>query len=190
MDLHQALQTAGGVLALLLFIPMFLGVLKHGAQGQSFATWLLWGALDTILVISIVRQHGNFLLPLGFTLGDLVLVGLLLARGKFLWSRVDTITLVLVLACLVAWKLGGSKTATIAATLGIAIAGIPGTIALWKHPQRGVGNVWIGYTLANLISFFGGRTMTIEERFAPAVFTLCSLGMVIASRQVKSSSQR
>src|SRR5579864_3752797 len=118
MDYHELLRIGGGVLALLLFIPMIAGILKTGAQGQSGAMWLLWGALDVVLTISIIQQRGNFLLPLGFAIGDLLVVILLVAKGQFTWGRFETAILILVIACVAAWKLGGPRTATIAATMG------------------------------------------------------------------------
>jgi len=183
MDYHQGLKIAGGLLALLLFIPMILGILKDGADGQSCATWLLWGMLDTVLTVSIIEQRGNFLLPLGFAIGDLCLVVLLLAKGRFTWGWFETAILLLVVGCMAAWKFAGPKPATIAATLGICFAGIPGWLAMLKQPQRKVGNVWAGYILANGLSFFGGTAMIIEERFAPGIFAVCSLAMFAASRR-------
>jgi hypothetical protein len=182
MDYHQGLKIAAGLLALLLFIPMILGILKDGAEGQSCATWLLWGVLDTVLTFSIIQQHGNYLLPLGFSIGDLVLVMLLLAKGRFRWGWFETVIVALVVGCIVVWKFAGPKPATIASTLGVCIALLPGLLAMWKKPQRKVGNIWAGYILANGLSFFGGIAMTIEERFAPGMFALCSLAMFIASR--------
>ncbi|HEY2083058.1 MAG TPA: hypothetical protein VGI88_09760 [Verrucomicrobiae bacterium] len=183
MDYHQSLKIAGGLLALLLFIPMIMGILKDGAEGQSGATWLLWGVLDTVLTITIIEQRGNFLLPLGFAIGDIALVILLLAKGRFQWGWFDTAVLVLVIACMVVWKCAGPKPATIASTLGVCIALLPGLLAMWKQPQCKVGNVWAGYILANVLSFFGGTAMTIEERFAPGMFALCALAMSLASRR-------
>lgn len=183
MDYHEILKIGGGVLALLLFIPMIAGILKTGAQGQSFATWLLWGALDTMLTISIIQQRGNFLLPLGFAIGDVLVVIVLVAKRRFTWGRFETAILILVIGCVAAWKLGGPRIATIAATIGICVAGVPGLVALWKQPQRNVGSVWAGYVLANGLSFFGGTAMTVQERFAPGMFVLCSLSMYAASRR-------
>lgn len=183
MDYHQGLKIAGGLLALLLFIPLIIGILKDGAEGQSCATWLLWGTLDTVLTISVIAQHGNFYLPLGFAIGDVLLVALLLAKGQFNWGWFETGVLLLVIGCMAAWKLAGPKTATVAATLGICVAGIPGLLAMLKQPQRKIGNVWLGYVLANVVSFFGGTAMIIEERFAPGVFALCALVMFAASRK-------
>lgn len=186
MEYHQALKIAGGVLALLLFIPMIIGILKEGAEGQSCASWLLWAALDTMLAVSIIEQRGNFLLPLGFAIGDVLLVLLLVAKRQFKWGIFETTIFVLVAGCVVGWKIGGPKIATVAATFGIFIAGAPGVIAMWKHPQRNVGTVWAGYVLANGLSFFGGTAMVIEERLAPGVFAVGSLAMFAASRRRKA----
>jgi hypothetical protein len=183
MELHQGLKIAGGLLALLLFIPMITRIIKYGAEGQSGAAWLLWGALDAILTVSLIQQAGNFFLPLGFTIGDIALVVLLLAKGKFNWSRFDSGILGLVIGCVIAWKMGGPRTAAIASTIGVCIAGIPGLVAMWKNPQRKVGTVWLGYIVANGLSFFGGTAMIVEERFAPGMFAAFSLAMFAASRR-------
>lgn len=185
MDYHQCLKIAGGVMALLLFIPLIAAILKEGAEGQSCATWFLWGLLDTVLTISVIEQRGNFFLPLGFAIGDVLLVILLLFKGRVRWALFETGILALVICSLIAWKLAGPKIATISATLGVCVAGIPGWLAMFKQPQTKVGNVWAGYVLANALSFFGGTAMTIEERFAPGIFALCSLAMFAASRGKK-----
>jgi hypothetical protein len=183
MDYHQGLKIAGGLLALLLFIPLIRQLWTHGADGQSGATWLLWGTLDTVLAVSIIEQRGNFLLPLAFAIGDLLLVILLAVKRKFSWGRFETVILAMVVGCIVAWKFSGPRIATIASTLGVVIAGVPGLLAMLKQPRPKVGNVWAGYVVANLLSFFGGDAMTIEQRFAPGVFTLCVLAMFAASRR-------
>jgi hypothetical protein len=182
MDPHSILKIAGGALALLLFIPLIRAILKEGAQGQSCATWFLWGLLDTVLTISVIQQHGNFYLPLGFAIGDVSLVILLLLKSKFRWRLFETVILLLVISCLVGWKLAGPKIATVSATLGICVAGIPGLVEMLKHPQRAIGNIWAWYVVANLLSFFGGSALTIEERFAPGVFAICAVIMFAASR--------
>jgi hypothetical protein len=189
MDFHDCLKIAGGVLALLLFIPLIISVLKEGVEGQSCATWFLWGLLDTVLTISVVEQRGNYFLPLGFAIGDVLLVILLLTKGRFRWGIFETVILAMVIGCLVAWKLAGPKMATISATMGVCVAGIPGWLAMLKHPQTKVGNVWAGYAVANTLSFFGGTAMTIQERFAPGIFALCSLAMFAASRVRTFNSQ-
>ena len=185
MEIHQILKLAGGIMALALFAPLIAGVFKDGGVGQSFSTWLLWAALDTTATLSIYQQRGNYLVVLGFALGGMMMTLALLYMGRFGWGRFDTVILLLVIACLVVWGVGGAKLATIAATVGICIAGIPGLVALWREPDRKLGNIWGAYVLANGISYFGGTAMTVEERFAPGVFAVQSLVLFAISRRPK-----
>jgi len=182
MDYHQILKIAGGLPALLLFIPMILSILKEGAEGQSCAMWFLWGVLDTILTISLTKSGGNFWLPLGFAIGDVAIAILLMNKGKLKWTWFETGVLALVIACVIAWKLGGDVTATVSSTLAVCVAAIPGFVEMLKNPQPRIGNVWAGYVVANMLSFFGGTAMVIKERFAPAAWALCSFAMFAASR--------
>ncbi len=185
MDYHQGLQIAGGLLSLLLFIPLIISIVKEGAEGQSCATWLLWGALDVILTVSLFSTGGNYFLPLGFALGDFSVVILLVAKGKVNWGMFETIILVMVITCLAAWKLSGPIIAAISSTVAVVIAGLPGLREMWRKPQRRVGNIWMGYVVATTLSFFGGTEMTMKERFTPGVFALFALVMFAASRKKK-----
>jgi hypothetical protein len=183
MDLHGILKLAGGIGALALFVPMAASIIRENGAGQSCATWLLWATLDAILAVSIIQQHGNFLLPLGFAAGSASLTLLLLVKGRFVWGRMESATAVLVAGCLIGWKLGGARAATIATPLGICLAGVPGLVELWRNPQRRVGNLWGWYVPANGLAFLGGTAMTVQERFAPGVFAVFSLLMFLASRK-------
>src|ERR1035437_2973762 len=183
MDFHDFLKIAGGLGALALFVPMAVEMIKDVGAGQSFATWLLWAALDTILTISLFLQRGNYLLPLGFAVGGIVLTTLLLVKGRFAWGRMDSVILVLVLGCLIGWRLGGAKTAAVAATTGICRAGTPGVVEWGGNPQRKGGNIGGWYVLTTGLAFWGGTPMTLEDRFAPGVFAVFSLLMFVASRR-------
>ncbi len=183
MNFHEVLKAGGGLLVLLLFIPMLAAAVKDNGAGQSFAMWLLWTALDTILTVSVFQQHGNYLVPLGFALGDAGMTWLLWHQGRMAWGKFESVILLLVIGCLAGWKLGGNPVAIVAATLGICIAGVPGLVELWNNPRRNVGHIWAAYTLANGLSFWGGTAMTLEERFAPGAFAGYSLLMFLAGRR-------
>jgi hypothetical protein len=180
MDLHALLKFAGGLLALVLFLPLVMDALQRGGAGQSFATWLLWALLDAILAASIIRQHGNYLIVVGFTVGDGVMAAALLWKHRVIWGRFETAVLALVLGCLVVWNISGPRGVTIAGTVAICVAGLPGLVALWKNPDRRLATIWALYALANAVSFFGGTAMTLEERFAPGVFAIFALALAVA----------
>jgi hypothetical protein len=182
VNVQEISKIAGGVLALVMSIPMVISIVRENGAGQSFATWILWTALNSILTVSVIEQHGNFLLLLGFTVGAAASAAVLLWKGRFAWGRFETVVLILVLTCVLVWAASGSKLATIAATAASCIAGMPGMLALWRSPQPKIGNIWLGFAIANALSFFGGTTMTVEEKLAPGVFTISALLMVAVSR--------
>jgi len=180
MNGHDILKLAGGVMALALYAPMTIEIVRARGAGQSFATWGLWAVLDTILTITLWQQHGNYLLSLGFALGGVALAVALLWQGNWSWGKFETIIALMVLASLAVWKFSGPRNATIAVTTAICLAGIPGFVEMLRQPQPSAAKLWAGFTLANLLAYFGGTAMTLEERLAPAAFTvLCGL-MVLA----------
>jgi hypothetical protein len=178
MEFHDFPRIASGVLALFMYVPFVLRALKDGGKGQSFAMWALWAVLDTTMTISLIVQGGNYLLTAGFSIGSIVLAVVLLAQGRATWSRFETLILTLVVICLAVWAVSGPKMATVATTAAILIAGIPGAIELWRHPEPAMGRLWGGYAVANLLALFGGHSWTVEERLAPTVFTLQTVFMM------------
>lgn len=178
MDWHDALKVCDGALALLMYVPLVRGTLRDRGTGQSFAMWALWAILDSTVTISLIVQRGNFWLPLGLAAGSVTLAVLLLAKGRFSWSWLETAILVLVLVCLAVWRFSGPKWAAVATTAAIVIAGIPGMVELWRNPQPALGRIWLGYTIANLLALWGGLNWTLEERFAPGVFAVQTVAFV------------
>jgi hypothetical protein len=190
MNGNDLLKISGGLLALLMIIPLVVSAVRQNGAGQSFAMWALWALLDTTVTVSLIVQRGNFWLTAGFALGSLVLAAVLLAKGRFAWSWVESLIAALVVVCLAIWTLSGPQVATVATTGAIVIAGVPGMIALWRSPQRAQALVWAGYTVANLLALVGGTAWSIEERFAPAVFAVQTLAlMAIGLRGKPEASQ-
>ncbi len=167
-------------MALGLFVPMILEIVRTRGVGQSVATWGLWAVLDSMLTITLYQQHGNYLLSLGFAVGGLFLAAVLLAQGGWAWGKFETIIALMVLASVAVWKFSGPRSATIAVTTAICVAGLPEFVALLRRPQPSMGRLWLGYTVANTLAFFGGTAMTVEERFPPAAFAALSALMLAA----------
>jgi hypothetical protein len=180
MNGHDILKLAGGVMALALFVPMIVEIVRTRGAGQSFATWGLWAVLDSMLTITLWQQQGNYLLSLGFAVGGVFLSAALLAQGGWAWGKFESIIALMVLASLAVWKFSGPRNATIAVTVAICIAGIPGIVEMARRPQRSAAKVWAGYTVANSLSLFGGAMWSVEERLAPASFVALSVAMLAA----------
>ena len=177
---HALFNAASVLLALVLFVPMFRRIRAEGGIGQSGVTWLLWAALDLVLIASLVAQDGNYWLIAALVAGDLSIVALLVWLRRFSWGRFETAVLALVAACVGVWQLAGPRLATVAVTAAVCLAGLPGLVALAREPDRPTARIWAGYAIANVLAFCGGTSMTLEQRLTPAALTLYSLAMVAA----------
>lgn len=171
---------AGGLLAFLLYIPLIRGIL-NGKVKQNFAAWFLWVSLDTILLVSTIIEKGNFLLLVFYVIGGSLVTASLLYKKLFKWTWFEWFILALVIICLVVWNMSGSKTAIVASTLAVFIAGVPQIVESWIKPDRQSGLIYMGYVVANFLSLLGGKGWTIEERFYPATcVVLCGLIAIAA----------
>ena len=186
MNVHDILKLASGVLAVGLYVPMILEIVRSRGAGQSFASWVLWAVLDSILAVTLWQQHGNYLLSLGYALGGIALAVVVLRQGQWSWGKFETVIALMVLASLAVWKFSGPRNATIAVTVAVCIAGIPGFVDMLRNPQPSAGKIWAGFTVANILAFFGGTAMTVEERLVPVAFIgLCGLMAVACWWPVK-----
>lgn len=180
MNHHDFFKLAGGVIAMGCYAPMILEIIRARGAGQSFATWMLWAVLDSLLTVTLWQQHGNYFLTLGYAVGGITLAVVLFQQRNWSWGKFETVIALMVLAGVMVWKFSGPRNATIAVTTAVCIAGIPGFVEMLRKPQPAAGKVWAGFTVANVLAFFGGTAMTVEERLVPVAFTaLCGL-MVVA----------
>ncbi len=173
----ETLAYVGAILGLIVYFPLILGILK-GDIKQSFSTWLLWSVLDALIALSLFVQNGNYLIAVAFTIGSTIITILLFVHGQFSWSAFDTKVALLVGACMMVWYFSGPLAATIAGTIAMNISGIPQLKSTWRNPAINTLPIWIGFTLANFLSFLGGKSWTIEERFFPFMGVLYCLALV------------
>ncbi|MEK9131565.1 MAG: hypothetical protein AAB447_01500 [Patescibacteria group bacterium] len=169
--------------AMLTYVFLIKGLFKE--IEQSFATWFLWALLDLIAALSMLFKGGNYQLALFYTFFGALITGILLYKKQFSWTWLETVISALVVVCLIIWSVSGDRAATVASSTAMAIATIPQLVAAWKKPETaGSPYIWGGYTVANILSFLGGKSWTIEERFYPMVcIGLCVALTVLTCRK-------
>lgn len=175
--MNDILRLAGGLCAIPLYIPILIGIWS-GKSNQSFATWILWVGLDIIALIATILQNGSYLLLAVYCIGGTSVWMSLLWHKKYVWGKTEWFTLLLVLVCLCIWMLSSSWWALFASTIAVVISGAPQVKDSWKKPDRFTALIYLGYTVANGLSFLGRKSWQIEDWFYPAMCTL--LCMVIA----------
>lgn len=182
--MKEALIWIGSGIALCLYLPLMIGILR-GQIIQSFATWILWLALDAIALISVIQQQGNYLILVCFCIGAIIILFSLLYMKLFRWTTFETFVLILVIICLILWWMIGTKMATIASTIAVVIAGAPQFKDLWIKPDRKTGLIYLGYAVANGLSALGAKSWAIQEWFYPGMCTLLCSGLAMAALRKK-----
>ena len=161
-------------------IPYFLhskGIVK-GTVKQSFATWILWLALDAIILRGIIAQHGNPILFSVFTLGTLIVVIFLIATKQFAWGWFESLIAGLVLVCVSIYFFSGPYNATIATTIALDIAGIHQAIDTYKNPQLTSTKAYLLSAISALFSILAVSAWTVPDRL-PQTNALCYCMIIV-----------
>lgn len=174
MNTNEILIWTGSIIALLLHTPLIHGILR-GEITQNVATWILCVLLDTIALISIIQQKGNYLILVIYCVCGILVIASLIYKQQLKFARFDMSISSFVIVCLVVWSIYGSKCATIVSTIAVCFSGCPQIHNSWMRADRVMGYIYIGYALANSLSFFGGKAWTIEERLYPGMIALMCL---------------
>ena len=172
------LAIVAAVLALSMYVPLCIQ-LWTGKISQNLATFILWGLLDGIAAGSIYLQGGNYLLPAFYVLGCIAVIASIIKARCVRWTRIETVTAIMVLVCIVVWYFVGNMWATIVSTLAVATAGIPQLIDTWRRPEESAPFTYVGFTVANLLTVVAGKDWSIAERFYPGVCTILTLAFVV-----------
>lgn len=174
------LQLAAGITEFSAYIPLTIAIVRGEAR-QSFAAFFLWGLLDTVAAVSAMLVHGNFWLATTNAAGTFFIASLLIYKKQFFWSRTETFTCVLVALCVGVWHLAGHTAAIVASSVAVVIAGLPQMAHTRREPNGTPVAVYLTWLAANIISFFGGRDWSIDERFyATCGMILCLSILIIA----------
>lgn len=167
-----SLSFFGALIGLLAYGPLVTGIIQNRIQ-QNFATWTLWATLDAIAAGSTILQHGNFWLPLGYTVGASSITLLLIFKKRATWTKFETFISVLVVICLIVWWYAGNIGGIIASSAALLIASIPQIIDTAKTPSLTPRVAYMIFTASSVLSLLGGTSWSVEERLysAGALFT-------------------
>ena len=179
----NVLAWAGTILALIVYVPLWQQIRAKTAH-QNLLTWALWSALDLVVGATIIAQHGNWLLPMGYFFGSAVTVVVIARAGEpAKWTWFETLVVSMVVASLVVWYVSGSAVATVASTSAMLIGGLPQVRDAWREPHKMPLAAYCGYAIANLLSTAAGRNWSIAERFYPAsAAAFCFVLVLLAAR--------
>lgn len=150
--------------------------ISKGKIEQNFASWILWGILEAIVAASIIAQHGNFLLPICYSVGCLIIAIAIAVKSKTIsWSWFENMIAGLTIICMIVWGIAGDWFATIFSTIAVVIAGVPLLVDCYKNPWGNPFLIYSGFFVANSLSTAGGNEWSVQERLYPAACTIFTI---------------
>ncbi|HAE36402.1 MAG: hypothetical protein UR85_C0001G0003 [Candidatus Nomurabacteria bacterium GW2011_GWF2_35_66] len=175
------LSLIGGVIGLLVDIPLVIGILK-GKIIQNYVTYFLWGVLDVIIFATIIFQNGkNFWLSLFYAVGSFTVAIFLVFKGQTKWTRIESMVIFLIIICMIIWWQIGSKAANIAAVVALGIASIPQILDTIKNPNFTPTGIYLIYSFAAFLSFVGGENWNVKDKLYPGGALVLSILITILS---------
>ena len=146
-------------------------VMTHLGTGEnlSFTTFALWSMLDSIVAIAMYKKRIDPSIPIVYGGGATLVAFILLFKGRCSWSNMDSIVSVLVIVCLILWKIKGPKWANLMATTAAAISGIPFLYITWKNPDSSPIIPNVVFLIANVLQLLSVKEWSVEKVFFPTV---------------------
>jgi hypothetical protein len=144
-------------------------------EGLSLATFGLWSALAWITSFTMLNQKANPAVPMIYGVGATATTIVLLYKGRYGWSWLDTLIAVLVVLCVVFWLTKGARWALVLSVVAAVIAGIPFVVMTWKSPANSPIIPNSSFLLANFLAFVSAKAWTLEDRLYSGVnVVVCS----------------
>jgi hypothetical protein len=177
--MKKQLSLAGGLLFAATTIAFAVTLLMRDIP-QNIASWTTWTVLDILVVASTVAA-GNKRpwLQICMTVADSLIVFIIIKKGIWHWDAVETISTCGATLALYFWWKFGPKSAVVATTIAVVIAGIPTVHDAWLKPALASWWMWAGTSVACLLSTVGAKAWTIEDRLFPIVCLIFNLIMFI-----------
>lgn len=175
------------LIALLGFLPYLTSVVS-GQTSPARTTWITWSALMIGTSVSMYAggERQTLWLPVGYAVGDLIVVLLAIKRGYGGWSLVDRLCLISIGISLIFWLLLKSPEAGLACQIIASTIGfIPTVTKVYADPKSEDWKAWSIWLLADWLCLLTIKDWTFITAAYPITSALkCTLvvGRIVASR--------
>ncbi|MFO0718847.1 MAG: hypothetical protein U0522_02380 [Candidatus Paceibacterota bacterium] len=165
--LKKRIGLIGGLISTIVIVAFAVYLMVHDLP-QNTASWIMWTVLDALILVGCVAA-GNKRpwLPAGFTLGALLVTIILLGKGTWHWGLVEMISAIGMAVAVICWWRSGPKLAIVACMTAMTIAAFPAMYDAWLKPNSESWWLWAGVAFSCVLSCYGAKKWTIEERLIP-----------------------
>lgn len=179
-------KTLVTILGLSAYIPMIWNILQNKIR-SSFCTWILWTALNVVVLISLISQGAPYLIAVVYTIGTLFIALLVLIKKQFTWEITDTIVTLLIAVSILVLIFGNPYIATITGSIASFLAGIPEIIKIIKNPKNASRMTALLFIGANVLVIVFTKEKSFINIVYPGVWALYWFFIITLSlRKVRS----
>lgn len=161
----------GAFVAAAYFIFYAWKILTKRVKPQSSASWFMWLVLDGMILVTTYLAQKPVWLPFAYVIGCVPLTAVNLIRGKWVWSKRETFSLMLAVVAAIIWQTNGAIVGLVAGVVAMCAAGIPVLMDMVKKPDRKSFWVWMVTVFACICTLIGS-----DWTLAGIVLALGSLG--------------
>lgn len=171
MPVKEILSILAGVIYVGGYIPYIRAILQ-GETKPSKTSWLIWAALDSIIVAAMLVKHTVNGQILGAVTGSWIVVALAMKHGEPGWTMLDKFCLGGAALGLLLWQTFQSPVLGVLTSLIVMIIGsIPTFVSAWKYPEHEDRIAWTMYWFSCVIALIAIPRWTILDAAQPCAFT-------------------
>lgn len=163
---------AAGALALFAYIPYTISILQNKTKPNR-ATWIIWAILDVLALFSyyVSGARETLWVPLGFTLGSIVVVAFSIKYGEKHWSRLDIFCLAGAGISIPIWLMSSALNALLINLFVTAVGALPTFRKTYRDPQSENKLAWGLFMVSCVANILAVR----EWKFAIYIYPITIL---------------
>jgi hypothetical protein len=177
--MKTTLSLIAGILFIIAFIPYIIAIVRRQTR-PSKASWLIWAALDTIVLAGMYAEHTMNGQIIGATVGAWIIFVLSIKYGTSGWSRLDLFCLAGAVIGIGFWQTFNDPTLGILISCGVAILGsMPTFKSAWKNPAQEDKLAWTIFWLSCVCALAAIPAWTVADAAQPIAFSVIESTMMV-----------
>lgn len=136
MDTETALIYGAGALSFVNLAWYAIKIWFRMTPANSIASWMMWVALDAVILGSTIATHQPYALSLSYVAGALLVLIAHFKCGTWVWTNVETYSLIGAVIATILWQTVSANVGVLSGLTAMTLAGIPLMQYMWVHPDR------------------------------------------------------
>ena len=187
-SMQQLLSVVSGILFFAGFARYIVAILRKTTK-PAMVSWLLWAALDVILIVGMYKENALNGQIVGGVLGGFVIAILAVKYGDSRWKMVDKFCLGGGIIGLMLLLIFDNATLSILTVLTvICLGGIPTFVSAWHEPTKEDRLAWTILFLSCVFAVAAIPSWTFADAAQPISFLVSESIMMFLLYRPRSSS--